>query len=91
MNKLDTSKPHFALIKIRSVYHEGDERSRTCPGHGYPAHTEEFNEYVPYATEAELIDAIATARRYSLHATVVAIQVTPLAIKTQTRVELVKP
>lgn len=30
---------HLALIEFRSVHHEGDERSRTNPGHGYPTHT----------------------------------------------------
>lgn len=30
---------HFAALvfKTRSIHHEGDERSRQCPGHGYPA------------------------------------------------------
>jgi hypothetical protein len=27
-------------MKEVSIHHEGDERSRTNPGHGYPAHTE---------------------------------------------------
>ena len=28
------------IVENRLVYHEGDERSRNHPGHGYPAHTE---------------------------------------------------
>jgi hypothetical protein len=41
------SEQHYAVIlfKTRSVYHEGDERSRTHPGHGYPAHTETFDNF----------------------------------------------
>jgi hypothetical protein len=33
--------PHFAvhIYKTDSHHVEGDERSRTAPGHGYPAHT----------------------------------------------------
>ena len=33
---------HYSVLvyKTSSIYIEGDERSRTCPGHGYPAHTE---------------------------------------------------
>jgi len=32
----------YLLIKfsVQSIYHEGDERSRSNPGHGYPAYTE---------------------------------------------------
>jgi hypothetical protein len=46
------NEPHFAVIiyGTRSVYHEGDERSRTCPGHGYPAHTETFDELEHWVT-----------------------------------------
>ena len=33
---------HYVVIvyKTTSVHHEGDERSRTHPGHGYPEYTE---------------------------------------------------
>jgi hypothetical protein len=33
---------HYSVIiyKTNLVYHEGDERSRTHPGHGYSAYTE---------------------------------------------------
>lgn len=36
---------HFAIIvfKTQSVHIPGDERSRTNPGHGYPASTETFH------------------------------------------------
>lgn len=44
---------HFAALvfKTHSIHHEGDERSRTHPGHGYPAHTETVHavEYVAFA------------------------------------------
>jgi hypothetical protein len=29
----------YGIITEKSTYVEGDERSRTNPGHGYPAHT----------------------------------------------------
>lgn len=51
-------KIHSAAIvfKTQSVYHEGDERSRTNPGHGYPAHTEiiETIEYIPFNSKQEM-------------------------------------
>jgi hypothetical protein len=46
------SGPHYAVLiyKTQSVYIDGDERSRTCPGHGYPAHTETFNTFEHWVT-----------------------------------------
>jgi hypothetical protein len=43
---------HYAILvyKQHSVYHEGDERSRTHPGHGYPAYTEVFTKVEHYVT-----------------------------------------
>ena len=53
------STEHFALIvfKTKNIYHEGDERSRIYPGHGYPAHTETINtvEYHVFETEKDLL------------------------------------
>jgi len=39
--------PHYAILMFNtsSVYHEGDERSRQCPGHGYPAYTETIESF----------------------------------------------
>lgn len=46
------NEPHFAVIiyGTRSIHHEGDERSRTCPGHGYPAHTETLDDIEHWVT-----------------------------------------
>jgi hypothetical protein len=42
-----SGKQYAAIIK--SSYHvEGDERSRTNPGHGYPAHTVDYNDFVTF-------------------------------------------
>lgn len=43
----------FAVIIERSIHHEGDERSRTHPGHGYPAYTETVKEFKEFKDEAE--------------------------------------
>jgi hypothetical protein len=44
---------HYAILvyKSESVYIEGDERSRTSPGHGYPAHTEVYESFEHYVTQ----------------------------------------
>lgn len=38
---------HYGLIifKTTNINHEGDERSRTNPGHGYPAYSETVNNF----------------------------------------------
>lgn len=42
---------HWAIIKFEtiSIDHEGDERSRTHPGHGYPAYTEHLSTSTYFA------------------------------------------
>jgi hypothetical protein len=49
---------HFAALvfKSRTIQHEGDERSRTHPGHGYPAYSETIHtvEYIPFPSKKEM-------------------------------------
>jgi hypothetical protein len=52
------SQEHWAIIKGSSVHHEGDERSRTAPEHGYPAYTEQIVEYEAYLTEEKFKQAM---------------------------------
>lgn len=44
--------PHFAVIifNTRTVHIPGDERSRTNPGHGYPAEDLSYNDYHYFIT-----------------------------------------
>lgn len=58
------SKPHWAIISNTTIHHEGDERSRTNPGHGYPAHSTTIMEYTPYATEEALLAAVLRRDRF---------------------------
>ena len=46
---------HFAIIDSNSVYIPGDERSRTNPGHGYPASTEYFIIYRAFLKKDDLM------------------------------------
>lgn len=48
----------YFITKERSVYHEGDERSYTHPGHGYPAYTEVVREATEYPDYAAFIKAV---------------------------------
>jgi len=51
-NDVPTDK-HYAILvyKSDSVYIAGDERSRSNPGHGYPAHTAIYESFEHYVTE----------------------------------------
>ncbi|MGO4337839.1 hypothetical protein AB4037_23260 [Labrys sp. KB_33_2] len=82
------SEPHFAIITETSVHIPGDERSRTHPGHGYPAHTETYINYQAFTDRAEWEFHIQrlTERRTPFKA----IAATPALIKTNVTVE-VKP
>ena len=51
--------PKYLLIEKESIYIPGDERSRTNPGHGYPAHTQEVERTKLFDTEAELLAYLA--------------------------------
>ena len=44
----------YILITERAFVIPGDERSRTHPGHGYPEHTERFNDAEIYNHFPEL-------------------------------------
>jgi hypothetical protein len=41
----------YGVIYGESIHHEGDERSRTNPGHGYPAYTETVQKLETFDTE----------------------------------------
>jgi len=45
----------YAALSTRSIFHEGDERSRISPGHGYPAYTETVDTIKLFKDEAEML------------------------------------
>jgi hypothetical protein len=55
---------HFAILEFSSIHHEGDERSRTNPGHGYPAYDEPSVKYIAFDTKEEFLYEI---RRRSMN------------------------
>lgn len=44
----------YAAIVEKVIHIEGDERSRQCPGHGYPAHSEKFSQFIQFSSEEEM-------------------------------------
>ena len=80
------AEPHFAIVRERSVHIPGDDRSRTNPGHGYPASTETFTVYEAFldraAWERRITDL--TSRREPFRA----IAATPATVSTSVSVAL---
>lgn len=82
---------HWAIFTTDGIYVPGDERSRTNPGHGYPARTENFISYEAYLTEEKLLQAIkeleepryaGTRKEYRVA------KITPLKIKKEMSISM---
>ena len=56
---MDTDKFYYAAIIESSYSVEGDERSKTNPGHGYPAHTVNYKEFKEFGSEDEMKEWVA--------------------------------
>lgn len=52
---------HYAAIEFDSVWIEGDERSRTHPGHGYPGHYKDIVSYI-HLGDKEALDNYITKK-----------------------------
>ena len=78
----------WAIIKEETIHHEGDERSRTNPGHGYPAYSEKYTTYKEYTDYSKFISDVEwhTKCRH----TIKIVQVIPLTIKTELKIEVTK-
>jgi len=74
----------YAVTYTEQIYHEGDQRSRDYPGHGYPAYTEDKLIFKAFKNEKEFKDWIIeeTNRQYSKK-TFRAYKCTPIEIKTE--------
>lgn len=82
---------HYAALvfQTRYVRHEGDERSRTNPGHGYPAYTETINstDYIPFDSKGDM--EIWLAHQHNERKTnYQIIEATPLTVKTSVSVKI---
>jgi hypothetical protein len=71
---------HWAIIRSSSV-HVPDE-GVWAPGHGYPAHTEKFIEYVAYLDRAEFEAAVSSSQQHRFRETFRVLHVHPLTVET---------
>lgn len=82
-------EPHYAILASKSTHIPGDERSRTNPGHGYPASTEQSWDYIVFSDRAswerevkERSGSVFGSKNF------VAISATPATISTSIQVEI---
>lgn len=75
--------PFFAIIRNISRYVEGDERSRTNPGHGYPAGYETYTTIDTYTDEAAWKRAIEHSYRDHQSGSALAVRCTPVSVSTK--------
>ena len=54
----------YLIIRQKSIHHEGDERSRTHPGHGYPAYTETVQEVTEYTDYSKFCEHVKRLELY---------------------------
>ena len=75
-------KPHWVILKFSSTHVPGDERSRSVPGHGYPAHSVPNVSYEAYLTEEKFGEALQQLEesQYGRYDRYVAFKVDPLKI-----------
>lgn len=82
-------EPHYAILEQRSISIPGDERSRTNPGHGYPASTEQVWDYIVFNHREEWEDEIRKRKGSAFGSQdFVAISATPASIRTTFSVEI---
>jgi hypothetical protein len=81
---------HWAIIVGDSVHIPGDERSRTNPGHGYPAEDRKFISYQLYLTEEKLLAAIREleSKTYCNKMNYKVVKVTPLKVNIKVDIGL---
>ncbi len=75
-------EPHFAIITFVSVDIPGDERSRTNPGHGYPATTEYYTQYFAFPSNCRDIWELQIREMTARKLPFVPIVATPAVVQT---------
>lgn len=75
----------YIAITKGTVHHEGDQRSRDYPGHGYPAYTETVEEVTRFKSEDELREWVLSTGKYKRYEI---FQCTPVTVTTNISVSI---
>jgi hypothetical protein len=82
------SEAKYAVIYKDTISHEGDQRSRDFPGHGYPAWTETIEKIQTFPTRDKLVDWIEENSTGYNRKSFTAIEYNELKVTTKTEVTL---
>ena len=82
------TEPHYAVMEFGSIYIPGDERSQSCPGHGYPAETVTKIDYIVFKDRESWEVYIKMNKG---HKKIIPVYNTPAQIKTTVSVEVQLP
>ena len=91
-NEMPTGEHYAALVfESFTTYTEGDERSRTHPGHGYPGGPETHHtvDYRPFKDRVELDAFIVQQERTSSPKKYVILKAQVAKVELETKVKLV--
>lgn len=75
----------YAAVIEESIWIEGDERSKTNPGHGYPGYTHTSHVFREFGSKDELISWIGRQQPYTKYRI---FEVKELSLVTNTSIEL---
>ena len=79
----------FYAAFIQDSYHvEGDERSRTNPGHGYPAHTVSYVKVEEFQNEEEMRRWVERQEKSAYSKKYRIVKCTPMEVRTTVNVEV---
>mgnify|MGYP000510051357 CR=1 FL=1 len=77
----------YAAITTETAHIPGDERSRTNPGHGYPAHTVTHKTFTEFDDREEMVRWVEarTGRRFTRDFTIIKYE----PVQVQERIEII--
>lgn len=80
----------FAVVYKETIHVEGDERSRTHPGHGYPAHDIEHQVFKEFKDEDDFRKWVESEMkpRYGSPRKFRAFRCSPIAISTEVKINI---
>lgn len=85
---MSSSNDFYAVITQESYHVEGDERSRTNPGHGYPAHSVNYTSFRKFDNEAELKLWVEQQAKSVYSPKYQIVRCTPVQVTTEIKISL---
>lgn len=78
----------YAVLITESIYIPGDERSRECPGHGYPDSTRDVPSIIPFDTKEKFEQWIVNNEKLYSKKKFTPIRYEELELKIETTIKI---